>query len=300
MLPKLGITFSQPHLENLGLSVSQALTTALELQFSHLRLGAYWNRLERQPGEYDFTELGTLLRACEKANQPVVLTVGVKAPRWPEYYWPDFIDKKHLSHPDTQAQVLLFMDRVVRATQSFSCITHWQVENEPFDPSGPDQLAIPEEFLNQEIQRVKELDPRPIIITLWGNEVGSRGFFPQAEKMADVVGLDLYYKQFIYQVLGRSLYRGPQQSQTDLTKLIKSGTKPVWITELQAEPWEKDEAGYKSLHPMSISPEQLEVNLSKAQSLPVEEILLWGFEYWLWRANQNDLRYLEMVRRFPS
>ena len=104
--------------------------------------------------------------------------------------------------------------------------------------------------------------------------------------MADIIGLDLYYKQFVTQIFGKNIYKGPSQSDSALRKLINSSTKPVWITELQAEPWEKDERGYLSKSPGSISPKQLQQNIERAKKLPVQEILLWGFEYWLWRKTR--------------
>lgn len=296
MSMKLGITFSQPHLEYLGLSVAAALQTALEYHFAHLRLAAYWNRIERQPGHYDFAELNQLLTQCEKAGQPVVMTIGVKAPRWPEYYWPDFIAVKNPNQDETQQRVLGFIRHTILALQQFNCITHWQIENEPFDPSGPEQLAMSETFLQAEIRLVRELDSRPIITTLWGNDVLTRGFFPTAEKLSDVVGLDIYYKQFVYQLLNHSFHQGPRYSANALQKYLQRSTKPVWITELQAEPWEKDTQAYQSAQPLSISPAQLQENVRQAQLLPVEKILLWGFEYWLWRAQQGDERYLEMAK----
>ena len=70
------------------------------------------------------------------------------------------------------------------------------------------------------------------------------------------------------------------------------------ITELQAEPWEKDEKGYLSKNPKSISPKLLESNLKKTLSLGVKEILLWGFEYWYYQKSQGDNRYLEVVREY--
>ncbi|MEK7188721.1 MAG: hypothetical protein AAB685_02630 [Patescibacteria group bacterium] len=79
---------------------------------------------------------------------------------------------------------------------------------------------------------------------------------------------------------------------------MRSQEQKVIITELQAEPWEKDEKGYLSKNPKSISPKLLESNLKKTLSLGVKEILLWGFEYWYYQKSQGDNRYLEVVREY--
>ncbi len=297
MKHKLGITFSPPHLEHLKIPVEDALKKAFEYNFSHIRLGTYWNRIESKPGHYDFSELTSILSVCESANQPVVVTVGVKAPRWPEYYWPDFITTKNTDNSETQHHLLLFIKNTILKLQTFKCITHWQIENEPYDPSGPMHLAISDKFLNEEVQLARRLDSRPLIISLWGNDLLSRDFFSKAEKLGDIVGLDIYYKQFNRQFFNSSKYRGPDQSDRELQKYLRSSSKPLWITELQAEPWEKNDKAYRSQSPSSMSPERLQENILKAQRLPIEEILLWGYEYWLWRSQKGDNRYLDTIRR---
>ena len=282
-MAKFGITFSHPHLEYLKIPIDLAIDEAIQGKFSHIRLGVYWNRLQKSQDEYDFKELRIILQKFSKAKQKIIMTVGVKAPRWPEYYWPDFVEHKNLQHPQSKELILNFVSKTIQELKDFSCISHWQVENEPFDPSGPDNLAISEDLLSQEIQIIKKLDQRPIIITLWGNDVLKRGFFNKAAVLADIVGLDLYYKQFVGQIFGQNIYKGPSQSDRALQKLIQNSPKPVWITELQAEPWEKDERGYFSDNPQSISETQLKKNVERTSQLEVKEILMWGFEYWLWK-----------------
>ncbi|MBD3250234.1 MAG: hypothetical protein GF381_01520 [Candidatus Pacebacteria bacterium] len=292
-----GITFSHPHLSRLGLDPDQALQTALEFNFSYIRLGSYWNELEPKPGQYNFDCLFNLLERCQAAAQPVVLTVGVKAPRWPEFYWPDRLSAKSTANQTTQQQILEFTKQVVSSCQRFSCITHWQVENEPLDPSGPNNLSIPLVFLKKQIELVRQIDTRPVVINLWGNDLLVRGLFNQVEPLADIIGLDLYPKQFLTQFFGKSFYRGPSQTAKQLKELLIKSSRPIWITELQAEPWEKDETAYLSANPGSISPELVKKNFKWATQLPVEEIFLWGFEYWLWQAEQGNKDYLRVVKK---
>ncbi len=292
----IGTTFSHPHLAYLNLDFDQALDQALSMNFSYLRLGAYWDHIESTPQDYDFSVLAKLLEKCEQASQKIVMTVGVKSPRWPEFYWPDYIEPD-FKNQQTKTQLLKFVEQTVTNLKKYDCITHWQVENEPLDPSGPNEQKISFEFLQQEVELVKKLDTRPIIINLWGNDLLPRGLFTQAKQLADVIGLDLYPRQFIKQIFGRSVYRGPTHNQKQLKRLLASTDKPVWISELQAEPWEKDEKGYLSNNPGSISPKKLAENIKHAQQLPIKQILLWGFEYWWWQAQHGNDSYLQTVKK---
>jgi hypothetical protein len=72
--------------------------------------------------------------------------------------------------------------------------------------------------------------------------------------------------------------------------------KPVWIAELQAEPWEESSDGYRSDKTQSMSPQQLVWNWQWGKSLPVSRVFLWGGEYWIWRAQQGDSRYVDLIR----
>lgn len=290
-----GITFSPPHLRYLGIPPLSALETALTYHFSHIRLGAYWNEIEKEKGTYDFTELNAILTKCEATQQNVVMTVGVKAPRWPEYYYPSHIKVKDTKDTETQDAILQFIKKTVNDLKRYSCITHWQLENEPLDPSGPLDVAIPEEFLKKEMAVLKTVDSRPVIVTLWGNDLKKRKLFPIVEKFADLVGVDLYYRQYQGQRFGHSVYRGPDHTDLYLSNLIASTKKPVWITELQAEPWEKNNEAYLTDFPKSMSPSTLEEHIKRALTLPVKKILLWGFEYWAYRAQKGDRSFLGLV-----
>lgn len=295
---RFGITFSHTHLNYLKISIKDALDLALGMGFSHLRFGSYWQEVEKNKGLYNFSVLEDLLNRCEKTNQKVIMNVGVKSPRWPEFYWPGYLKEKNFNNSEARKRTLSFIEKLVKTLKNFSCITHWQVENEPLDPSGQENLAVPKEFLKEEVELVRKFDSRPIILTLWANDLESRQLFPEVLPISNVIGLDLYYKQFIKSAMGKSFYEGPRTNDDYLREIVKTSPKEVIITELQAEPWEKDEKGYLSKNPESISPKLLESNLKKALSLGVKEILLWGFEYWYYQKSQGDNRYLKVIKGY--
>jgi hypothetical protein len=289
-----GTTYALRQAKWLGLDTQETFDKVLDLKPDILRLGCYWSDIEKEKGKYDFTEIETLLKACEKSQQSVVLTIGMKAPRWPEFYLPSCM--KGLSPENVEKEVLAFIEKGIKTLQEYSCITHWQVENEPFDPSGPLQWKISESLLKKEVVLTRSLDTRPIIVNVWGNLLTRRDSFKKVEKIADIVGINLYYKT---PFLG-PFYQGPRNNEWTLRRVIRSCSKPVWVTELQAEPWERAGKDFRSERPESISPTQMQKNIDAAKGLGVEGILLWGCEYWLFQKKRGNNTYEKVAKKFFS
>jgi hypothetical protein len=290
----LGTTFSHKQAKWLELDCVSSFKTLLTMNFGVLRLCCYWDEIEKKEGIYDFSSIKQLLDICVEKNQKVLLTIGMKAPRWPEFYIPSWVKNRE------EAYVLSFIQKTVTELSSYSCITHWQVENEPLDQSGPRKRAIKQELLLREVLLVKQLDRRPILVTFWGNSGIKKKLHNAIIEHTDIVGLDLYYKQFITKQLGISVYIGPRDSDSQIDIYISQATKPIWITELQAEPWEASDLEYKSAQPKSIDPQRLRSNFERIRQMNPEAILLWGSEYWLWKAKQGDRGMMEMVRKIVS
>src|SRR3990172_3690982 len=91
---KLGASFSHPHLIGLNIDPLKAIKEFKNLGLSWIRLGCYWNEIEKEQGKFNFSKLDLLIEYCEKNNLKVVLTIGMKAPRNPEYYIPNWLLKK--------------------------------------------------------------------------------------------------------------------------------------------------------------------------------------------------------------
>lgn len=297
--PTIGTTYSGRHARSLGLDPDQALLHCLRLPLQVIRLGAYWDAIEQRPGEFDFTALESQLLACQEAQKEVILCVGVKAPRWPEYYFPAHV------HPDctntlTQDSLLRFIEATIRATRAFSCICTWQVENEPLDPSGPERMSIPLELLCREIELVRSMDSRKIVVTLWGNDLLQRGLLQKIIPFVDSIGIDLYYSQYVGRLLYKNLYVGPRDTSRTLQKALASFGKPIWISELQAEPWEENDVAYRGDSPKSMSVEQLQANWHQAVPIGAQYVLFWGVEYWLWQQSQGNPSYIQWITGIDS
>src|ERR1700733_11914738 len=63
----LGISFRSPQLAVLGLDMRTTLQTLLTYPFHLIRLGAYWNRIEPEPGVFSYDELDWQIDAAEQA-----------------------------------------------------------------------------------------------------------------------------------------------------------------------------------------------------------------------------------------
>jgi hypothetical protein len=287
---KIGTTYAHPHIDYLGLDQEHSLHEMLDFGFDIVRLGCYWNECEPVEGTFNFSRMKNILDHCEERHLEVVMCVGMKAPRHPEYYIPDWLGKRSPERIETE--VLRFVKVCVEELRSYSCITHWHVENEPLDPSGPNGWAIPEALLRKEVELVRVLDIRPIVVNFWGNELSKRGLLPLVKDYADIVGLDIYYKV----PLDRIGYWHPNDSDRKLKKIIQNFPKPVWITELQAEPWEAGVNVSDHDNPGSMNPDLLRENFVRVKQFDCEVILLWGFEYWLWRKSMGDTRMWDAAK----
>jgi len=301
----IGSTFSHVHLEKQHLLATEALRQYADLSLPWIRLGCYWHEIEPKPGQYDFSSLDRLVDQCGELNLKIVMTVGMKAPRFPEYYFPGWLDARavlrksrtiNLKHAGIVDPVYELVSQCVSHYQPFPQIKYWQVENEPFDPSGPDNLAISTEVVKQEVRLVRQLDQkRPIVINLWGNELTRRGLYHQAAELADIVGFD-FYTQVPQSGFWKRRMRlvGPADGDDRLRKIfsaMRDRGKQVWISELQAEPW---------TYAGSCTPERLGANYNWAADLEPDALFLWGYEYWYEQKQHGNSRYWEAVQRNVS
>jgi hypothetical protein len=281
----LGATYSHREIARLKLKSNQSFQQALSLNLDLLRLGLYWDEVEPTPGKYNFKAIESLLKQCQKRQQKVVLSIGMKAPRWPEFFLPQWLK---INYPDQAVQqVVAFIYESVKKLQSYDCIAYWQVENEPFDRSGPNKWSIPFQLLRKEVELIRQLDSRPIHINMWGDTITRSPYYAKAAQLADTVGLDIYYHQPTNKDYHGPRFRNWQFDWWRWKQRFKGQFKPLWITELQAEGWEKHDSLKFSATPGSISPASLTSNLKSAAQLKPEVILFWGLEYWLWQKGQG-------------
>jgi hypothetical protein len=304
-----GYTYSPRQAEYLGVPWRETFRAATQLGTGLVRLGAYWDEIEAIQGQYDFSRLDTLLKDAEASGARVVLTVGMKAPRWPEYYIPKWLERRLDApsgsvvsrDPDLQLKTLEFVQRVVWRYADRGSIVAWQVENEPLDPAGPRRWRIGQDLLEREIAAVRRLDPRnrPIVVNLFVHVDPLSFMLPLDEraetilKHADILGLDAY-PVIGMRLLGLDFYLNWsgwawERTLQRYAALAQDYGKRTWITEAQAEPWEPGKVVYKAAGASpSMAPGAASMIASRLHAAGFDTILLWGIEHWYMRKTVHD------------
>ncbi|MBO0707024.1 MAG: hypothetical protein J2P43_09200 [Candidatus Dormibacteraeota bacterium] len=310
---RIGATFSATHARWLGLDPAEALAQVIELGLDPLRLCGYW---DQPPADLDWQ-----LDQAAHAGRRVVLTVGMKAPRWPEFHLPpgEALDlhsggEVHADLPLTVA-ALTHVEAMVERFRDRSVIEWWQVENEPSNKSGPHRWWISPAVVAREVAAVRARDHRPIVLTTFGHfsrlvdEFSGHAFWNPAAVLGhgsgvepellelmqagDVLGLD------VYRSIGRRgswvAHAGSPVSYLRYWQ-AKAGARGIecWVTELQAEPWEATAA--TEWEPRSVGPTDVADRLAEVRTAGTGTVLLWGVEYWLAQAKRGNPAWLSAGR----
>jgi len=287
-----GVTFSPYYAQDeLGLDWRETYLAILDdLKIDHLRLSAYWNRIEPQPDKYDFSDLDWQINEAAKRQVKIILAVGRKLPRWPECHDPSWL--KSLTDKEAQQKQLSYLEAVIKRYNNNPNIIIWQIENEPFLKLFGQCPPFDKNFLYQEIALAKKLTQKPIMVT----DSGELNWWVEAAKTkADIVGTTLYrmvynkYVGYIPYVLPPAFYRGKGDL---IAKLFK--TQEVIIAELQAEAWHVEGKTLKDMAKeetdQSLSLRQFKKNLLFARRSGAKSIYLWGVEWWYYlkKDRQDD------------
>lgn len=287
-----GITFSNKYAEEIGLDWKDTYISIMDdLGIDNLRLVAYWDDIESTRDQYDFTDIKWQLAEAEKRNIPVILTLGKKVPRYPECFPPDWwrdIEDEEIRN----SELLEYIEIAVKELQGYTNIEKWQVENEPFFPFGHCPHEIKYNMVKREVEVVRKLDGRPIII----QDSGEGGYWYPTFALGDYLAISMYRKiwyDFWGALGGNFIYF--QYPLAHWTYKIKADIAQVpyqriVVTELQGEPWgprinteltqeEKDK---------TMSREDFIATISYAQHAGFKDIYIWGAEWWLWEKDVND------------
>lgn len=295
-----GVSFSAPYAASLGVDPHQALTALThDLGVRHLRLMSYWDVLEPQPGRYDFSELDWELAQVKESGADVSLAIGQRQPRWPECHLPVWASK--LGTQQEHVQLEEFLTTVVNRYKNHNEIIDWQLENEALNSFG--QCPPPDRNeLAAELALVHRLDPdRPVAMTA-SDEVG----VPLGKPRPDEFGLSVYHEQYyhLWFFSGKFVYPSLSWWQTARAAITERFLhRPVFIHELQAEPW-----GPRPVTQMSdqeqnkyFSPHDLTQMAAYAKSTGIRRVYLWGGEWWYWRkAVRHDPSVWQAARKVLS
>ncbi|MGE5279237.1 MAG: beta-galactosidase [Deltaproteobacteria bacterium] len=321
--PRVGTTFSPVQCAYLGLDWKETFQKTLSLSFDIIRLAAYWDRIERVPDVYDFSELDWQIEQARRAGVEVLLTVGMKAPRWPEFFIPAWVLEKEeiafgsdvSTHPYVRARALKFIEAVAAHYAGEASIVAWQVENEPLNRAGAGQWRIGRSFLKEEIARVRRADPaaRPVVVNAmtYANRylrflarlAYRRNPVYEVAEIADIPAYNIY-PAIGERVLGAGMcfFSQPGRRLRYLEQIARAAVrrnKPFWVTELQAEPWEPGQLVHAARGmALTCGPANIEEGFREAKRLGADTVFLWGVEYWFFRQQVfGDPSWLEAVRR---
>jgi hypothetical protein len=303
----LGTTFSPLQCYYMNLDFRKVFQQVTTLGLNRIRLGAYWNVIQKNQNEFDFSELDWLLDQCDRAQIEVALVVGMKVPRWPEYHFPQWVSDRYNTgagdlaldrrSPEVAALTLQFVEKVMNHCRLAPAVKYWQVENEPFtrlEITGGRFLSP--EFVKQEVELVRSLtyNNQKILVTNaihlpTPKPAEDEPAFMDSLQIADAVGINVYSKV----PAGPTGYLEPLpafwQQLGQWQNALQQYNREAWIAEAQAEPWEAGKlvAMDKPNYP-SASTLRMRSLVTQLTKLGYGTVLLWGCEYWYWQKQQGN------------
>lgn len=280
----LGVTYIADYAEFLGLNPHQTLLALMDdLQVHNFRFVSYWNDIEPTKGSYNFTELDSEFHEADIHHAKVILSIGLRQPRWPECHQPSWTDNEPYSV--WEPQLLQFMSTVINRYKNNPALQSYQLENEYYLSSfGLCTNHRPSRFL-AEYNLVRKLDPdHNVMFSRDENDFG----WPVNPPLAEEYGITIYQRVWT-PVLGRYIeYPYPSWYFAFL-----GGIEEIWngkntiVQELQAEPWPPNGAPIPSTtlaqQNMSFDAADIKSRVDFVKATGMKAAYLWGAEYWYYR-----------------
>ena len=298
-----GVSFIPAYASSLGVDPQQTMDALLGIGVKQFRLVSYWDEIETAPGQYDFHDLDWQFQKAEAAHAHIILTVGLRQPRWPECHPPSFIDT---SQPldKWQPQLENFMTATINRYKNSPALYKYQLENEYFLHGFGDCKDFSRSRLVDEYNLVKRLDPQhPIIVGRSNNAQG----FPAGQPTPDLFSISVYKRVWDAAVTHRYLeYPFPAWFYGYIAGVQKIYLgKDMSIAELQAEAWPPNgqtitETSLAEQN-KSLDAVRLKKRFDFGKATGMKSIDLWGAEYWyyrkevlhddsLWRVAQTEFQ----------
>lgn len=278
-----------------------------------VRLSIQWDEVEPAEGTFDFSLTDALVRTAAENGATVMLSVGMKAQRHPEYYIPDWaltgLDLPNGSVVSDNAalreRALTMVSRTVQHYAHEPVIDSWGAENEAYIASHrSDRWSLSRDYVAEVAQVIHENDPlgRPVSINhaqhfvmdqRWRDALGD----------SDILGQSMYPHRngdvFGMHVVANIMEIGPlMPNYAHQARLAVKAGKQFWVTELQGEPWtEVDSRLITPENPShNLVAADLRENIVYARKTGAARIYLWGAEWWLYQQALGDSSWLDVVR----
>ncbi len=281
---KLGVSYIPDYAQSLGLNPQTTMDSLLGIGIKQFRLVSYWSDGEPTPGHYDFSQLDWEFQKAEAAHAKIILTLGLRQPRWPECHMPTWAANE--TEPQWQPQLENYMQAVVQRYKNSPSLESYQVENEYFLTGFGTCTNADRSRLISEYNLVKRLDPNhPIIVTRSDNANG----IPVGQPQPDEFSISIYRRVWDAGVTHRYLeYPYPAWYYGFLAGWQKlADHRDMMIGELQAEAWAPNG---QSITETSLAEQSKSINAQRLQAVfnygkatGMRSIDLWGAEYWYYR-----------------
>ncbi len=279
-----GVNFAQNQAEILGLDWKETYLAILEdLNVKEIKLINYWDIIEGEKDKFYFDDLDWQIREAENHQAKLIMVIGMKTGRWAECHLPQWA--KSLTKEEQQEKVLELLEKIVLRYKGSNSIWAWQVENEPLFSFGECPWKD-KKFLRKEVEFVKSLDNRPVIVS----DSGEFSLWIKAAKLGDIIGTTLYRKTWSTELKTYVTYPFPAVYYWRRVLLInKLFKKEVICVELQAEPWGPellpDISVQEQLKTMDL--EQFRKNISFVKKTGLKKFYFWGTEWWYWMKEKQ-------------
>jgi Cellulase (glycosyl hydrolase family 5) len=292
---EIGATFIRINADRLKLDWQKAYRQMIDdLAIRHIRLPVYWDQIEPEPGVFDWEALDWQMQVAADADAKILLAIGHRVPRYPECYAPAWTEG--LNDAAFKNALFQMLDSVVDHYKDHAGLEAWQVENEPYaNVMGRTWGLNCREILSylpEEIKFVRSVDQskHPIVVTYTDTPWVVEQQRATLKLPSDIVGITMFEKLFFKSPIFNGYVEPYRQlgllaplSLTYQNVLAKRQGKPLWVVELQAEPWgpngpydNTETEAYKTMNP-----EMLQTIWNRATSAGISRIYLWGVEWWI-------------------
>jgi hypothetical protein len=296
---ELGVSFSTKYAEELGLDWQDTfLYTVDDLDFRYLRLMSYWDDIEPENNQFDFTKLDWQMDQAAARGVKVNLAMGERQPRWPECHHPDWIRGIH--GEEFNQELYSYIGAVTDRYKNHPALEAYQLENEIFNTLFGECEPATRERVQTEYDIIKAIDPiHPV-----GINVSNQSGIAVNEPIGDQIGFSMYRKA--YGTLGpfnwyfNFWYVSPLWHTARAAVMDVLHDVPMFIHELQTEPWGPEATVNLSIEEQNktMTPEIIRQQVRFAEQTGMNRIYLWGTEWWYWRLLEfNDASLSQTVQQ---
>ncbi|NTV30539.1 hypothetical protein HGA91_00975 [candidate division WWE3 bacterium] len=296
-----------------GQSWQNVLSQIIGMHPRILRVSVPWTELEVSPGVFDFSLHDYVVEQCRSANIQVILVIGIKNLRWPEVHIPEWHLLNHTitswgSIPKHQLGVQEAFNNYVQ-----SSVDHWsdhpavdaiQIENEPFEMTGPGGHTISYTDMRDEVFCLRTRSLKNVAVTMGAGftepllvaALTRRKILKRLLSLnPDLLGFNIYpsSERRVFNLFDVKNLAHDRHWRL-LSTLIwdtKVGNATPFISELQAEPWESKPDQMDFSNPKgnrSFTIDMYRELLYKIAQFDFEFCLLWGLEFQAACMNQGN------------